>query len=190
MPSEAPAETFARDLTRLLDSFSETDPAAKQALTQLQMRDPRAFAVAAVRILGQTKTSPGSRYLVHLLVKEKMLPSSLLDERIAEPLALASLRTVTECGTNLQPMLELALNRALQDPPGHEVTARILRLLVLLAAISAPGLWNSFQLELMAYPDKFVRSKATILIGQSTRNAAWIGRRFLDRDPRELLPSL
>jgi hypothetical protein len=53
-----------------------------------------------------------------------------------------------------------------------------------LAAIAVPSCWNSFQLELMAYPDQIVRSKAALLIGCSTRNVAWIGRRFLDRDAR------
>ena len=36
----------------------------------------------------------------------------------------------------------------------------------------------------MAHPDRTVRSKAALLIGRSSKNAAWIGRRFMDRDAR------
>lgn len=177
--------SIAQDLSALLESFSEKDPGGKQAMKQLLASDARNFGTAGIRLLPKCIPSPGSRYLVHLLIKEKLLPSGLLDPRsITLEEASATLRSVTEHGTSLQPMLELALNRALLEQPSPETTERILRLLELLAAIIAPISWNAFQLELMAHPDRFVRSKATLLIGRSTKNVAWIGRRFLDNDAR------
>ncbi len=64
-------ETYAEDIAKLIASFSEKDTVGKQSLTQLQTADPRAFAFAAVRVLGQTERSPGSRCVVHLLEQGK-----------------------------------------------------------------------------------------------------------------------
>jgi HEAT repeat protein len=178
-------ESFAHDITALLESFSEKDTAGKQSLSQLFVSDPRTFAASATAVLAKSQPSPGCRYLVHLLMKGKMLPASLLDLRATDArVALGALQAVTANGTNLQPMLELALNKALLDQSNPENSQRILRLLELLAAIAPPTFWNSFQLELMAHPDRTVRSKAALIIGRSSKNAAWIGRRFMDRDAR------
>ncbi len=179
------SETLVHDISTLVDSFSEKDPAGKQSLSQLLALDPRGFGTAALRVLTQCRPSPGYRYMVHLLTKEKLLPGCLLDlKSLGMGEAVETLRAIAASGTNLQPLLELALNRALLDQPSADCTARILRVLELLAAIAAASSWNAFQLELMAYPDKIVRSKAALLIGRSTKNAAWIGRRFMDRDVR------
>jgi len=178
-------ESFTQDIGALLESFSEKDTVGKQSLSQLLASDPRTFGSSATKVLAKSQPSPGVRYLVHLLMKGKMLPASLLDPRVVDlKEALAALQVVAASGTNLQPMLELALNKSLQDQPSPDSTHRILRLLELLAAIASPAFWNSFQLELMAHPDRLVRSKAALVIGRSGKNAAWIGRRFMDRDAR------
>jgi hypothetical protein len=186
MAKEAALEdSFTQEITTLLESFSEKDTVGKQSLSQLLISDPRAFGASAVEVLAKSQVSPGSRYLVHLLMKGKMLPAILLDPRtVHEREALAALLAVNATGTNLQPMLELALNKALLDQSSPENSLRVLRLLELLAVIAPPTFWNSFQLELMAHPDRVVRSKAALLIGRSSKNAAWIGRRFMDRDFR------
>jgi HEAT repeat protein len=178
-------DSFTEDIATLLESFSEKDTVGKQSLSQLLISDPRTFGASAIAVLAKSQPSAGARYLVHLLMKGKLLPSSLLDARIAEVReARAALQAVAANGTNLQPMLELALNKALLDHANSENSLRILRLLELLAEIAPPTFWNSFQLELMAHPDRVVRSKAALIIGRSTKNAAWIGRRFMDRDYR------
>jgi len=178
-------DSFTQDIAALLASFSERDTAGKQSLSQLLVSDPRAFGASAIAVLAKSQPSPGVRFLVHLLMKGKLLPAGLLDVRMADTRqALAALQAVAANGTNLQPMLELALNKVLQDQSSPENTNRILRVLELLAEIAPPAFWNSFQLELMAHPDRSVRSKAALLIGRSGRNSAWIGRRFMDRDAR------
>ena len=178
-------DSFTQDIAALLESFSEKDTAGKQSLSQLLVSDPRVFGASAVAVLAKSQPSAGARYLVQLLMKGKLLPATLLDPRIAEPReARTALQAVAANGTNLQPMLELALNKTLQDQSGVENSQRIMRLLELLAAIAPASFWNSFQLELMAHPDRMVRSKAALIIGRSSKNAAWIGRRFMDRDAR------
>src|SRR5580693_1119988 len=102
-----PSESFAQDIAALLESFSEKDTAGKQSLSQLFVSDPRTFAASATAVLAKSQPSPGCRYLVHLLMKGKMLPASLLDLRATDArVALGALQAVTANGTNLQPMLE------------------------------------------------------------------------------------
>ncbi len=84
----------------------------------------------------------------------------------------------------LQAGFEKALNRALKGQASASNADRILRILNVLAVTGNQICWDSFQIELMAYPDKVVRSKAALLIGQSSRNVARIAHRLLDRDPR------
>jgi HEAT repeat protein len=178
-------DTLTQGISTLLESFSGDVASARQGLSQMLATDPRGFGSAALQALAIAEPSAGTRYLVQLLAKEKLLPAGLLDSNaLTLEEAVAILQAVTSSGTNLQPLLELALNRVLVDQPNPENTAKILRLLGLLASIAAASSWNAFQLELMAYPDRFVRSRAALLIGRSTKNVAWIGRRFLDRDPR------
>lgn len=186
MPKESRLEeSFTHDIAVLLESYSEKDTVGKQSLSQLLLSDPRAFGASAVTVLAKSQPSPGARFLVHLLMKGKLLPACLLDPHIASvPDAVMALTRATENGAKLQPMLELALNKVLLEQSNPDNTTRTLRILELLAAIAPPTLWNSFQLELMAHPDKVVRSKATLLVGQSAKNIAWIGRRFMDRDAR------
>lgn len=173
------SETLTQGISTLLESFSGDVAAGRQGLSQMLAADPRGFGSAALRTLAIAAPSGGSRYLAQLLVKEKLLPSGLLDPNTLNlEEAVVILQAVTSSGTNLQPSLELALNRVLVDQPNPENTAKILRLLGLLASIAAASSWNAFQLELMAYPDGFVRSRAALLIGRSTKNVAWIGRRF------------
>ena len=177
--------TLVADISKAVDLFSENDASAKQVLNQLAGSDPAAFFAAAIRVVAASKPSPGSRYLVLTLAKDKRLGLGLLDPhscRLQE--ALAVTRAATAAGAQLQATFEMALNAALRGQASGSKIERILRILDLLEVTCAQNCWDSFQVELMAYPDKLVRSKAALVIGRSTRNVAWIARRLLDRDPR------
>lgn len=78
----------------------------------------------------------------------------------------------------------MALSKALEGQASAANADRILRILSVLAATGNQICWDPFQIELMAYPDKVVRSKAALLIGQSSQNVARIAHRLSDRDPR------
>src|SRR5579859_1179330 len=100
MGKEAELEdSFKKEISTLLDRFSEKDTVGKQSLSHLLISDPKAFGSAAVTVLAKGEVSPGSRYLVHLLMKGKMLPAILLDARTVElPEALAALKAVNASG--------------------------------------------------------------------------------------------
>jgi HEAT repeats len=176
---------FAADISKAIESFGENDASSKQALNKLAGSDPALFFAAGIRVVAASKSSEGVRYLILILAKDKRLSIGLLDAStctIEE--ALAVTRAASEAGVQLQATFEMALNKALQGQSNSQKADLISRILDLLAVTCDQNCWNSFQVELMAYPDKGVRARAALLIGRSTRNVAWIARRLLDRDPR------
>lgn len=179
------AEVYTRDIAALLASFTDGDLAPKQSLQQMLTSDPKAFYIAAIRVLARGKASDGSRYLSNLISESRHSVAVLLDPdscSLAE--AVAAARSVAESGKKLETALEMALGKAFREQNTVQNSTQVLRILDLLAAVSAQSCWNSLQVELMAYPDKVVRSKAALLIGRRTKNTAWIGRRLMDRDVR------
>ena len=178
-------ESYLKDISALVESFSEKDTAGKQSLVQLLTSDAQAFCSAAIRVLATTKPSAGARFLTYLLTKEKLLTTGLLDEGACSLKdAVAAAKTIDEMGSRLLPALELALGRALQAHGGQESATHVMRILDILGAIPAQNSWPSFQSELMVHPDKAVRSKAALLIGRALKNPAWISRRMMDKDAR------
>jgi hypothetical protein len=154
-------------------------------LNQIASSNPAIFFAAAIRVVAAATPSAGSRYLILTLAKDRRLAIGLLDPKICTlQEALAITRAAAEAGAQLQATFEMALNKALQGQGSPQKTQHIFRILDILSATCDQSCWNSFQIELMAYPDKSVRSKAALLIGQSTRNVSWIARRLMDRDPR------
>jgi len=173
------------EITKAIESFTDQDSSAKQVLTQLASSDPASFFAAAIGVVAAAKPSVGSRYLILSLVKDKRLGIGLLDPHVCTiEEAVAVTRAAAEAGVQLQSTFELILNKALQGQSSPQKSERILRVMDILSETCGQNCWNSFQVELMAYPDKIVRSKAALIIGKSTRNVAWIARRLLDRDPR------
>ena len=172
-------------ISKAIESFPEAESSGKQLLNQLASSDPAGFFAAGIHAVAAATPSEGSRYLILTLAKDKRLSLGLLDSQactLGE--AVAVTRAAAAAGAQLQASFEIALNKAMQGQASPQKSERILRLLDILAATGAQSCWSSFQVELMAYPDKLVRSKAALLIGRSTRNVGWIARRLLDRDPR------
>jgi hypothetical protein len=177
--------SLAAEITKAIESFTDQDSSAKQLLTQLASTDPASFFAAAIGVLAVAKPSVGSRYLILSLAKDKRLGISLLDPDICTiQEAVAVTRAAADAGAQLQSTFEMTLNKTLQGQSSPQKSERILRVMDVLSVTCGQNCWNSFQVELMAYPDKVVRSRAALIIGKSTRNVAWIARRLLDRDPR------
>ncbi|HEX5227053.1 MAG TPA: HEAT repeat domain-containing protein [Bryobacteraceae bacterium] len=176
---------FAAEIRQAVESFSEPDSKAKQVLNQLASTDPPVFFAAAIRVAAASKPSEGLRYLIVTLAKDKRLSMGLLDSSVCSlDEAVAVTRAATAAGVQLQATFEIALNKALQGQASPHKAELIARILDILDVAGDASCWSSFQVELMAYPDKVIRAKAALLIGRSTRNVGWIARRLLDRDPR------
>jgi hypothetical protein len=179
------SETLVADISKAVESFDETDSASRQVLIRLASSDPSTFFAAAIHVVAASQPSEGRRYLIQILAKDKRLSMGLLDPQVCTlQEARAVVRAAAGAGAQLQPTFEMELNQALRGQASPRKTERILRTLDILSVTCGQHFWNSFQLELMAYPDKIVRSKTALLIGRSTRNVNWMARRLLDRDPR------
>ena len=178
-------ESYTKDISALVEAFSEKDPAGKQSLVQLLTSDAQAFCAASIKVLANVKDSAGARFLMYLLTKEKLLTAGLLDAGVCSLKdAISATRSIDEMGSRLQPALEMALSRALQGRATPESSTQVMRILELLGVIATQNCWPSFQSELMAHPDGAVRSKAALLIGRGLKNRAWISRRLMDKDAR------
>ncbi|HLH00842.1 MAG TPA: hypothetical protein VKX49_31330 [Bryobacteraceae bacterium] len=171
MNGRSEVEQVHQDLVPLIESFSERQTEAKEAIKKLMVAERRIFCAAAIRVLAQTALSPGTRYLAQLLSNERLLGPGLLDTvncRTEE--ALGAARAAVEAGLPIQNGLEFALKIALQEQPSFANTAKILRALDLLAASAPAGWWDGTQLEVMNYPDNKVRSRAALLIGRCSKS--------------------
>jgi hypothetical protein len=178
-------ESYAKDISALLESFSEKDPAGKQALVQLLTSDAHVFSAASIRVLANAEASPGARFLMYLLTKEKLLTAGLRDpDTCSLKDAVAAVRAIGDMGPRFQAALETDLSAALQGRASEESAMHVMRILDLLAAIPTQNFWPSFQSELMAYPDRAVRSKAALLIGRNTTHPAWFKKQMTDGDAR------
>src|SRR5579862_5238757 len=179
------AESFIAEISKSVETFHEQESVSKRLLEQLSNSEPAKFFAAGIFVVAAARPSDGSRYLILQLAKDKRLINWLLDAKactLKEAIAVA--RAAADARVQLQSTIEMALNKALQQQANPTNTDRILRMLNLLEALESEGCWTSLQVELMAYPDKAVRSKAALLVGRSRKNTAWIVRRLLDRDPR------
>src|SRR5437016_1295704 len=126
MPCEpALLESYAKDICSLVESFSEKDPAGKQSLVQLLTSDAPAFCAAGIRVLASAKESPGTRFLIYLMTKEKLLTAGLLDPGTSTIKdATSAARVIDEMGSRIQPALEMALSRVLQSRATPESAAQ------------------------------------------------------------------
>jgi hypothetical protein len=176
---------FARDIAALTKSFSESIGASKQSLDQMVSSDPSVFSRAAIRALGQSTDSSGTRYVLHLLRKRNLLLPALADPvGTKSEDAVAAARVICQIGSPLDSAVEGVLSATLGERSSSANASRIVRLLDILGAASPHPRFYLFQMELLSYPDTQVRSKSALLICRSSKSATLVGRMMLDEDPR------
>jgi hypothetical protein len=176
---------FVQDIAALLDSFSEKETSGKQSLQQMLSSDRAAFSRASIQVLGQTASTAGARYLLHLLRKHNLLMAALIDPRGSKrEIAMAAARKIPQIGAPVEADLEKVLSASLGEPRSPENAARVLRLLELLEVSSTQPRYVLYQADLLRYPDPVVRSRAALLIARHTKSTALVSRLLLDNEPR------
>jgi len=184
MPEKQHSEALVEQIAALVQQCSQNQRAGKESLTRLFSPDPRAFCTAAIRVLARTSAGQTIFPLVHLISKEGLFASGLLDPECRLQDATSAAKLVAASGSPLQATLLRELRSLLQNGASQEGTGRILRVLDVLGALSAQRSLHHFEQELMRYPDTRVRSKAVLLIGVGSKSAAWVERHLSDQDPR------
>jgi len=172
------------DTASMLQSYAQDGFTDKASLERLLEANPDEFCRIAVEMLATAESTPGFRYLVHLLIKHGLLMKVLADpERCRLEEAISIVKAVAQIGSSLEPQLERRLGALLQEPPSSLVSARIYRFMQLLSEISK-NCFLLYQSELISYPDPIVRASAVLLIGRAGKNPDLMGRMLLDPDPR------
>jgi len=111
--------------------------------------------------------------------------AALLD-RISDPLrgsveqAVAAAREAMELGEPVDSRLGVLVSKELTIP-GNSL--RLRHLLDVLGALDGGQHILDARSALLAHPDPEVRSRATLIVGRTSRNAEWVMRRLLDPDP-------
>ena len=174
------AEDLYRDLLSAVASSSTGSTERRAPFEKLLVR---ALCTAAIRLMAQRGASEEARSVAHVLSRQGLLSASLADTTICRTEeAVAAAHTARQAGVHFHSGLAHELDLVLKQPASFESIAKILRILDLLGAIS--GCCNSSRLELMAYPDRKVQSRAALLIGRAVKNPAWLSRCFNDGDAR------
>ena len=143
----------------------------------------RTLCSAAIRFIANDGGSPEARSMAHWLGRRGLLSASLADTSLCRTEeAVQAAQTALDAGLPLQSCLAEELSGALKQAPAFETISKILRILDILAALSDG--FDLSRLELLAYPDKKVQSRAALLIGRAIKNPILLSHCFNDSDAR------
>jgi HEAT repeat protein len=174
-------DTASEPLQDAVAGFAADPAAAAKSIKLLQLSDPPAFILAAVRLLTSAEEeSPGAQYLEALILAGDVLIEVLPDSRILpEDAAIALARLLVA----EKPLLDvLLMNQLLTNAVGGAVKAEAaLRALALVEAVSDCSRLSSQLVQLMRHPSPQVRSKAALLLGSANLNLARV-KSFLASD--------
>lgn len=157
----------------------------KDELRRCLEEDRDEFQRCALDLIDGADGRPGYRYLVYLMLSNGMLADLLFDPRrmpIQDAIALARAvaRTGALIGNEFSPILKSNL-AAPNDPRSPQ---RILRMLQVLSALAWTETIMLHRQELLSHTDPDVKSKASFVIAQVTKDPAWVMRTLADGDPR------
>lgn len=156
----------------------------KDELRRCLEEDPACFQRCAMEMLAGADGRPGFRYLVYLLLNSGLLARALFDGdnlTLSDAVALArnAARTGALLGTEFHDLLKADL--LARDTRSAQ---RLVRILEVLAAVSWTETFVPHRDEFLAYPDNSVRSKAALVIAQTTKDPGWVMRLLMQQDVR------
>jgi hypothetical protein len=175
-----------RLLEEAVTLFPSNQRAASGAIRQLQVSDPTAFAIAAVRLLATTEDPPpGMKYVADLMVSGDLLLDLLLDCGALETQPALALARIL---ASAEPQLDVRLIRKMQANARGEmckVEPQVaVRVLKVVTAISDCTRLSSYLIQLLRHPSPNVRSQAALLIGRANLNVDRVRGLMGSDDPR------
>ncbi len=175
--------TGAASVTALVEAF-DRDPAAGKQLRALLNTSPEAFRAGALAAL---KSSPGGRGY-RFLVTQLVVNNLVLDCLAAPSLTTAEAAELARAAARVDPRLDILLAKRIGEeaasPSGRYSDADMARLLETLEQIggglrAAPALG-----PLLNHGNPRLRSKAALLVGRASQNAALAARQLASDDAR------
>lgn len=172
-------------LEELVTGFNNDSQQVRRAMRKLLAHDKVKFFSSACRILKTGGTSPGQQYLMKLLLESDLLLTSLGDP-VLFPVDAAI--TLAKICIRLDPMLDFKLLDQLFQgdylDAGVIDVQRALRTMKIVSALRVSMHIQPLLLKLMRFTDPQLRSKATLLFCQLSRNPQWAERKLSDEDAR------
>ncbi|MEO7649388.1 MAG: HEAT repeat domain-containing protein [Bryobacteraceae bacterium] len=164
-------------LEGLIPDFDTGTGTSGRAMRQLLSQEPVRFCTAAVRLLNRNDHSPGSNYLLQLLVAEGMLVEQLGNPSAMSLDAAIRLAQRTSRGhTMLDAMLAERILRTDRGGTPEHCEAVTTRILELLASIPTSPRILPVLMQLLHRPNPWIRSKAIMLLVRSRRDERWISQ--------------
>jgi HEAT repeat protein len=171
-------------LEELVAGFQINPKEARRAVRRLLARNHRKFLSSACRILKKGAEAPGHEYLMKLMVEADLMVVSL-----ADPM-LFPLETAVSLANNLallDPLVDLKLVRSLFDNDRLGIedldVPRADRVLDILASLPKNARIIPLLIKLLRASSPRLRSKAVLLLCQTTQNPQWVARMLTDEDP-------
>jgi hypothetical protein len=169
--------------TRLVESFDQNQSSVRQALRNLAESNPQVFYAESVSALRRGSDSPGSRFLLGMLISKGMLLRAVCDPALTREEATA----MAQAALRVNPMVDVALAQAAAGPEAGEPRlglANSERILSVLGEMgSGPRIVPTLN-RLLRHPDAALRAQAVFVIGKSGQNVNWLRQYLTSSDPR------
>lgn len=162
-----------------VQTFEQNAVRSRRTIISVYEENPTAFLARCVPTLRNGVDSPGGQFLVAYLLGLGVL---------REPVCSGQLLTTAEAGAVLRvakrvdPTVDINWIRELSCE--NNMVASLARLLEVLVESSRSSRLLPLLTQMLRHPDRFVQSKAALLIGRLTQNAQWVRERLEDPDPR------
>ncbi len=178
------------DLKQLIHDFDIRPMVAGRQMRQLLETDRAAFLESSLVYLRAATDNPGSHYLLTLLMMNGMIVGPLSDPAL---FSLDEAVSLARMLLRLEPLLDIKMVRSLsevKDPNSMEEleqkagSAKGIRLLDILGAISDGTRILPVMARLLNHPDGWVRSKAALMVGRNNKNYKWVEQRLSEPDSR------
>jgi hypothetical protein len=169
----------------LVKRFESDPPAYGTAMRTLFHGNWGSFLASALPLLRAPSGSLGYQYLLTLLTANGCAVPLLSDPSL---LTMAQAAAVARRLGAVDPLFCTRLARALPEEPGESCDSRlsplVARIIELIGALQEGQQTLPVAVALLRHPNRHVRSKAALVIGQVRKSYAWVDQRLSDPDPR------
>jgi HEAT repeat protein len=168
----------------MVRNFSSDPVRYRHSIRELLDDDRDAFLTNVIRILRSDTDSRAVQYLLALLVSENLLYDALCDPALNLEQALS----IARLAARVDPMVDVGVARRLAEATASDSEASSLgdagRILQILTEISDGTRILPSLMRLLRNPNPYLRSKAVLLIGRSSRSVKWVRHRLGEADAR------
>src|SRR5215469_7445146 len=181
-PNNRRLSVLGQDLNGWLRLYFRSPGSAAKEIRELLDDHAEEIYPYALRAIVRYDDSPGSRFLVKLLLERGLLVRMLSAPAVSDE----RIRSVIQGLLKENPDSDVDLAKAVVKEArrdGHERKG-VLRLLNHLEQLAEAKRISARLLPLLRHLDEHIRSKVVRIVGKCGRSSRWLARRLTDSDPR------